>query len=62
MGDLSAIGEAMRVRDSGMPDEFLLERLCDVELILDRLDVVGLADVTGLGCGYGTSWPPLRDG
>ncbi len=49
----------MRVRDSGMPAELLWERLFDVELILERLDVVGLSDVTELGCGYGTFTLPV---
>ena len=49
----------MRVRDSGMPDEGLWEKLFDVELILDRLGIAGLADVTELGCGYGTFTIPV---
>ena len=45
----------MKVRDSGMPDEGLWERLFDVELILDRMGIdAGLCDVAELGCGYGT--------
>ncbi len=49
----------MKVRDSGMPDELSWERLFDVRLILDRLGVVGLSDVTELGCGYGTFTVPV---
>jgi SAM-dependent methyltransferase len=49
----------MKVRDSGMPDEGLWDQLFDVELILDRLGITGLADVAELGCGYGTFSVPV---
>jgi SAM-dependent methyltransferase len=37
-----------------MPDEAVWEGLLDVQLVLDRLGVTGLSDVSELGCGYGT--------
>lgn len=50
----------MKVRDSGMPERALWERLFDVELILERLQVDGsLRDVAELGCGHGTFTVPL---
>ncbi|MBE0528088.1 MAG: class I SAM-dependent methyltransferase [Thermoleophilia bacterium] len=49
----------MKVRDSGMPEEGLWEQLFEVELILDRLGVAGLTDLTELGCGYGTFTVPV---
>jgi SAM-dependent methyltransferase len=52
----------VKVRDSGMPDEGVWERLFDVDLVLDRLGVgAGLADVAELGCGYGTFTVPTAE-
>ncbi len=46
---------AMKVRESGMPDEGHWETLLDVERVLDRLGIdAGLKDGIELGCGYGT--------
>lgn len=50
----------MKVRDSGMPEREMWERLFDVELVLDRLQVDGaLRDVAELGCGHGTFTIPV---
>jgi SAM-dependent methyltransferase len=50
----------MKLRESGMPEESYWERLFDVELILDRLEIDGrLRDVVELGCGYGTFTIPV---
>ncbi len=51
---------AMKLRDSGMPDEAYWETLFDVPLVLERLginDVLG--DVVEIGCGYGTFSIPV---
>jgi len=46
---------AMKLRDSGMPEEQYWETLFDVPLILDSLGITSdLLDVAELGCGYGT--------
>jgi len=59
-GVVGAEGKRVKVRDSGMPERGAWERLFDVELILDRLGVVGaLGDVVELGCGHGTFTVPL---
>jgi SAM-dependent methyltransferase len=57
---VEAEGERVKVRDSGMPEREMWERLFDVELILDRLQVDGaLRDVVELGCGHGTFTIPV---
>ncbi|MCZ7665314.1 MAG: class I SAM-dependent methyltransferase [Thermoleophilia bacterium] len=50
----------MRLRQSGMPEEFYWESLFDVNGLLDRLGIdAGLGDVVELGCGYGTFSLPV---
>lgn len=52
--------KAMKLRESGMPEEAYWETLFDVPLILDRLEIdAGLHDVVELGCGYGTFTLPV---
>ncbi len=49
------MARAMKVRESGMPEEAYWETLLDVPLILDRLGVgARIGDVVEFGCGYGT--------
>jgi SAM-dependent methyltransferase len=51
---------AMKLRESGMPEEVYWETLFDVPLILDRLGIdARLKDVVELGCGYGTFTIPV---
>lgn len=51
---------AMKVRESGMPEEAYWETLFNVPLILDRLGVdEQLRNVVEFGCGYGTFTIPL---
>src|SRR5437773_12509897 len=50
---------AMRLRDSGMPDETYWESLFDVPLILSRLGIERFCDVAEFGCGYGTFSIPV---
>jgi SAM-dependent methyltransferase len=50
----------MKYRDSGMPEEAYWEILFDAPLVLDRLGIDGkLANVTELGCGFGTFTIPV---
>lgn len=49
----------MRIRESGMPDEFYWESLFDVPLILSRLGIERFHDIAELGCGYGTFTIPI---
>ncbi|MCI0747298.1 MAG: class I SAM-dependent methyltransferase [Verrucomicrobia subdivision 3 bacterium] len=52
--------EAMKLRESGMPEEAYWETLFDVPLILDRLGIdASLKNVVELGCGYGTFTLPV---
>jgi SAM-dependent methyltransferase len=52
--------EAMKLRESGMPEEAFWETLFDVGLILDRLGIdARLWDVIEMGCGYGTFTIPV---
>ena len=52
--------DAMKLRESGMPEETYWETLFDVPLILDRLGVDdSLKNVFELGCGYGTFTLPV---
>jgi len=51
--------KAMRIRDSGMPDEVHWESLFDVPLILSKLGIGRFHDVAELGCGYGTFSIPV---
>src|SRR3954469_3712266 len=50
---------AMKVRDSGMPDESYWESLFDVSLIVSRLNIGRFHDVAEFGCGYGTFTVPI---
>jgi len=51
---------AMRLRDSGMPEEAYWESLFDVPVVLARLGIdQRLGDVVELGCGYGTFSIPV---
>lgn len=51
---------AMKVPESGMPEEAYWESLFDIPLILDRLQLDRTVDhVAELGCGYGTFTLPL---
>jgi len=51
---------AMKVRDSGMPEQNYWESLFDVPAILDALGVnQSLKDVVEVGCGYGTFTLPV---
>jgi hypothetical protein len=46
---------AMKVRDSGMPEETVWEGFFDARHILSQLSLTdGQADVVDFGCGYGT--------
>jgi SAM-dependent methyltransferase len=57
-GDLNS--PAMKVRDSGMPEQAYWESLLDVIGILDALRVERtLGDVAEIGCGYGTFTVPV---
>jgi SAM-dependent methyltransferase len=50
----------MKLRESGMPEEAYWERLFDVPLVLDRLEVdARLRNVVEFGCGYGTFTIPV---
>jgi SAM-dependent methyltransferase len=55
----TANNAAMRIRDSGMPDEAYWELLFDVPLVLARLGIERFGDVAELGCGYGTFSIPV---
>jgi protein-L-isoaspartate O-methyltransferase len=51
---------AMKLRESGMPEETYWETLFDVGLILDRLGIdARLKNVLEIGCGYGTFTIPV---
>jgi SAM-dependent methyltransferase len=51
----AAIGQKMKIRDSGMPDQETWEGFFDATLTLRRLAFpCGSADVADFGCGYGT--------
>jgi SAM-dependent methyltransferase len=51
---------AMKLRDSGMPDETYWETLFDVPLIVRSLGIdKSLGDVAEFGCGYGTFTVPV---
>jgi SAM-dependent methyltransferase len=53
-------GGAMKLRESGMPEEAYWESLFAVALILDRLGIdASLGDAVELGCGYGTFTIPV---
>src|SRR6266581_7106682 len=57
---MTGASEAMKVRDSGMPEEAYWETLFDMPLILDRLKIDGqFGDVVEFGCGYGTFTVPV---
>ena len=57
---MTGASEAMKVSDSGMPEEAYWETLFDVPVILDRLKIDGqLGDVVEFGCGYGTFTVPV---
>jgi SAM-dependent methyltransferase len=50
----------VKIRESGMPEEALWESLFDVDLVLFLLGIDrSMADVTELGCGYGTFTLPV---
>jgi SAM-dependent methyltransferase len=51
---------AMKVPESGMPEEAYWESLFDIPLVLDRLKIDNTVDhVAELGCGYGTFTLPV---
>jgi SAM-dependent methyltransferase len=51
---------AMKVPESGMPEEAFWESLFDVPLVLDRLKIDHTVEhVAELGCGYGTFTLPV---
>ncbi len=50
---------AVKIRDSGMPEEAYWESLFDVPLILQKFDIGRYHDVAELGCGYGTFSIPV---
>jgi SAM-dependent methyltransferase len=55
------MGQVMKIRDSGMPEEAYWESLFNVPLILSRLDIRRHRDVAELGCGYGTFTVPIAE-
>ena len=58
-GELNRIA-AVKLRESGMPEEAYWETLFDVPLILDRLGIdARLRNVVEFGCGYGTFTIPV---
>ena len=59
LGELNRIA-AVKLRESGMPEEAYWETLLDVPLNLDRLGIdARLRDVAEFGCGYGTFTVPV---
>ncbi len=55
-----SVVEAMKVRDSGMPEQDYWETLFDVPTILERLGIDGrVRTVVEVGCGYGTFTAPV---
>jgi SAM-dependent methyltransferase len=50
----------MRVPDSGMPEEAYWNRLFDIPLILEWLNIESIVDpIVEFGCGYGTFTIPI---